>query len=401
MSSLRDDYWNSPGAAELDNVNSLQAVRDWFWLIESYPSTLYNIFALHGSVVLYKRLRLLGAECLYTKGLYRWKGGTGTFVEAIHVAFVRLGGFVSTSCQAIAIDYMNPNQVTVALATGATMIANKVVVATALPSASYISYNPPLPTSTNYMALFKSIIPSDNAAVQIIMIWDTKWYLLEGNTILPDPLTQPTCGVYGPIFDVSPGNSTDGVLRIIIVDVQHSYDCLIQLATLSISMNTEVTNSAKNWFKFMYSLLGIPVASNSIDSFFIQTDIWDWRTRKQFLSGVAYYFPPNVNGVRWIEGAIQRGNDVAWEVLTDIGLVPNCTVYSNWLQYLVLLAQNATSVKDLLTLYTQNLELLNQFVCQVVTQSGYACLSQKQPWRRPISTLENQIQTLIDTAVVQ
>ncbi|CAF2582848.1 unnamed protein product [Rotaria sp. Silwood2] len=422
MASLRDDYWNSPGAAQLDNL-----CGTGFWLIESYPSTLYNISALHGSVVLYKRLRLLGAEGLYTKGLYRWEGGTGTFVEAIRVAFVRLGGFVSTSCQAIAIDYMNPNQVTVTLATGATMIAKKVVVATSLPSASYISYNPSLPASPNYMALFKSIIPSDNAAVQIIMTWDKKWYLLEGNTILPDPLTQPTCDVYGPVFDVSPGNSTDGVLRMIIVDVQHSYDCLIQLATSSISMNTEVTNSAKDWFKSMYSLLDIPVASNSIDSFFIQTDIWDWRTRKQFLPGVTYYFPPNgtliaygnalrapvasriywggaeraVNGLHWIEGAIQRGNDVACEVLTDIGLVPNCTVYSNWLQYLALLAQNATSVKDLLTLHTQNLELLNQFVCQIVTQSGYACLSQKQPWRCPISTLENQIQTLIDTAVVQ
>ncbi|CAF4502340.1 unnamed protein product, partial [Rotaria sp. Silwood2] len=235
MASLRDDYWNSPGAAQLDNL-----CGTGFWLIESYPSTLYNISALHGSVVLYKRLRLLGAEGLYTKGLYRWEGGTGTFVEAIRVAFVRLGGFVSTSCQAIAIDYMNPNQVTVTLATGATMIAKKVVVATSLPSASYISYNPSLPASPNYMALFKSIIPSDNAAVQIIMTWDKKWYLLEGNTILPDPLTQPTCDVYGPVFDVSPGNSTDGVLRMIIVDVQHSYDCLIQLATSSISMNTEV-----------------------------------------------------------------------------------------------------------------------------------------------------------------
>ncbi|CAF4868963.1 unnamed protein product [Rotaria sp. Silwood1] len=444
MASLRDDYWNSLGAAELDNISieqwmqqqqqmylwtsdSLQAIRDWFWLIESYPSTLYNISALHGSVVLYKRLRLLSAEGLYTKGLYRWEGGTGTFVEAIRAAFVRLGGLISTSCQVVAIDYTDPDQVIVTLAIGATMTAKKIVVATSLPSASYISYNPSLPTSPNYMALFKSIIPSDNAAAQIIMTWNPKWYLLQGNTILPDPLTQPACGVYGPVFDVSPGNSTDGVLRIIILDVQRSYDCLTKVATSNISKNAEVTKSAKDWFKSMYSLFGFPVVSSSIDDFFIETDIWDWRTRKQFLPGVTYYFPPSstlvahgnalrtaiakriywggaeraVDGLHWIEGAIQRGNDVACEVLADIGLVPNCTVYSNWLQYLALLAQNTTSFQNLLTLRTQNLELLNQFVCQIVTQTGYTCLSQKQPWRHPITAVENQTQTLINMAITQ
>lgn len=94
----------------------------------------------------------------------------------------------------------------------------------------------------------------------------------------------------------------------------------------------------------MYSLFAIPVTSNSIDSFFVQTDIWDWQKFKPLIPAIIYYFPANgssvkygnalrtpvskqiywagseraVNGFNWMEGAIQRGNDATCEILADI-----------------------------------------------------------------------------------
>jgi hypothetical protein len=442
MSSSRADYWNSDGAKELDNMSieqwlqrqnqseqwvpdELQAVRDWFWLMENFPPIQSNISALFGSVMLYKRTRFLSAEGFYLKGVFRWENGTGTFVNAIADAIIRLGGSISTSSQVTAIDYTDPNQVIVKLATGETMIAKKVVIATSLPSSSYISYNPLLPTSPNYMRLFQSITSSDNDAVQLIMTWSAKWYLTQGNIILPDPLKQPSCDVYGPVFEVTPSNSTDGILRIIVLDCARSYDCIILNATSNTTRDTKVTTSAKNWFKSVYSLLNIPVGSSPIDDLFIETDIWDWRTLKPLLPAMTYYYPPNgslvaygnalrasianriywggsergVDGLHWMEGAIQRGNDVACEVLADIGLVPNCTIYSNWIQYMAHLARSTTRYQKLFNLYNLNLNNINQFVCQIVKQTGYECVSEKQPWRQPINEVEKQINTSLNAAL--
>ena len=145
MSSLRADYWNSEGAKELDNMSieqwlqhqkqsyqwppdALQAVRDWFWLMENFPPIQSNISALFGSVMLYKRTRSLSAEGLYLKGVFRWENGTGTFINAIADAILRLGGSISTSSQVTAIDYSTPKQVIVTLATGETVFAKKVVI---------------------------------------------------------------------------------------------------------------------------------------------------------------------------------------------------------------------------------------------------------------------------------
>lgn len=66
------------------------------------------------------------------------------------------------------------------------------------------------------MKLFQSIIRVADGTVQVIMTWNAKWYLPQGNFILPDSFQQPSCGVFGPTFEVTPGNSTDEVLRIII-----------------------------------------------------------------------------------------------------------------------------------------------------------------------------------------
>jgi hypothetical protein len=238
-------------------------------------------------------------------------------------------------------------------------------------------------------------------------------------------IKQPSCDVYGPVFEVTPSNSTDGILRIIVLDCERSYDCIIRNATSNTTRDTKVTASAKNWFKSVYSLLSIPVALSPIDDLFIETDIWDWRTQKPLIPATIYYYPPNgslvaygnalrasianriywggsergVDGLHWMEGAIQRGNDVACEVLADIGLVPNCTIYSNWIQYMAHLARNTTRYQKLFNLYNLNLNNINQFVCQIVKQTGYECVSEKQPWRQPINGVEKQINTSLNAAL--
>ena len=277
------------------------------------------------------------------------------------------------------------------------------------------------------MKLFQSITPSDNDAVQLIMTWSAKWYLPQGNILLPDPLKQPSCGVYGPVFDVTPSHSADGILRTIVLDCELSYDCVIQNATSNSTANAKVTTSAKDWFKSIYSLPSISVNTNPIDSLFIQTDIWDWRTQKPLIPATIYYYPPNgslvaygdalrasvanviywggseraIDGLHWMEGAIQRGNDVACEILVDMGLVPNCTTYSHWIQYMALLARNTTVYQNLFNLYNLKLNVVNQFACQTVTKAGYTCVSDKQPWRQPFNAVEKQISSSLNSALAQ
>ena len=428
--TLRDDYWNSENAIEYDTVSieewlqrerrvfswpedALQAVRDYYWLLESFDIKQTSWSALHGAVMLHKRLRLLSAEGLYTKGFFRWENGTGTLVNAIANGIRHLGGTISSSSRVIAINYTIPDQIKITLANGQSKIAKKVVIATSLTSSGYIAYTPSLPTNPNYMKLFESNLYIDYVVIQLIMSWSKKWYLLQGNAILPDPVQQPSCGVYGPVFDETPANSVGGDLRILVVDTNRSYECLIQNQTSNLTVYDLITKSAKDWFKSMYSVLGIPLGSYDIDSSFLQTNIWDWRTLKSLIPAPVYYYAPvanriywagserSVNGLYWMEGAVQRGNDAACEVLADFGLVPNCTEYSNWIEYLGLLARNTTYFQNLDKKYDSNLNIISLYACQILTQSGYACISQKQPWRQPINAIEQQIKTLADGALIQ
>lgn len=90
--------------------------------------------------MLHKRLRLLSAEGLYTKGFFRWENGTSTLVNAIANGIRHLGGTISSSSRIIAIDYTIPEQLKITLANGRSKKAKKVVITTSLTSSGYISY---------------------------------------------------------------------------------------------------------------------------------------------------------------------------------------------------------------------------------------------------------------------
>jgi len=417
LAEHNDDYWTSPGAYELDHQNledwmtaqigsdptlgeswannSKQAVRDWFWLIENYNGTnLSGLSALSGAVFVYKRLRLFGPEGFYTKGLFRWEGGTGVFVHAVADAITANGGKLYTSSPVTSIVY-GPDgvQVTANLngaGTPTTLHARQVIVSASLTSAAQIDYQPPLPS--RYYSLFTAITRSDAAAVQVIMTWSEEWYTLAGgNAILPNAATEPLCGFYAEMFSLTPNNTSQGVLRLLVVDPVPNYDCVLKS-----SPNDTITPYAIEWLSQQYAVFGQPIWEYIIKTKLQRTDIWDWRDLRASIPAVTYYWPPNgtlvswgdalrqnvsrrvywggseraKNGMNWIEGAVQRGNEVACEVLQDLGSVTNCTIYQNWVRYKFhQVKANYTNMPN----YESAIQTLVQKSCEKLVAEGYNC----------------------------
>ena len=429
LSSTNDDYWTSPGAAMYDSITleswlqsnsliwgeeSILAVRDWLWIFENFPTAL-NMSTLNAAVMIYKRLRLTSSEGLYLRGVFRWDGGTGVFVEGILAAIERLGGTVTTSAPVSLITYGSTG-VSVNLQNGSVYYATNVIVSTSLPAAARINYSPPLPTSPPYLKLFNGIIPDDAGAVQIVMTWSDKWFFPEGNAILPDPSTEPTCGIFGEMFELTPTNTTSGVLRILIVDVGPNYDCVNNAGGLS-----AVTSGAQAWLESYYVT---PLARAGIYANLVEVDVWDWRSQEPFIPAIVYYYAGNgtlvsygsamrqnvdariywggseraVNGLHWIEGAVQRGNDVACEVLVAMGRVPNCTVYTNWLAYLEILALQWYNSQGFIANYTADLNFINAAACVAIEQAGFSCTEGQFFRTSSLNLFEVPVFTLFQTA---
>lgn len=435
-SQYSDDFWTWPNASKYDMISvedwmseevdnlvttnevtsewasrSKQAVRDWFWLWENINSTnpmsISSMSALACGQFFYQRTRLLSAEGLYTLGVFRWDNGTGVLTDAIKKYIETKGGKVVMNSPVISIDYTDPVSINVTIQNGTSYTTKRVVVASSLTAASNIIYNPPLPSA--HRNLFQSIVPIDSGSVQVFLTWKgllAKWYF-PFSAVLPQPSDQPSVGMYGEIFEVTPLSSTDGVFRIVVVDPVRSYDYVIGPKTGKEALLATQSSSIQ-WLKDIFG----PLYTLPIQNIF-NTSVWDWRTQKPYIPGVTYYWPSNgslvafgdglrtpignnrifwagaeraKHGLNWMEGAVQRGNEAACEVLNSLGKVENCTIYMNWLRYLSNNTLNTLYVPHKLS-YTAVMQTLVTNICLIIRKNGFSCPSVTSSILSPIVSL--------------
>lgn len=67
--------------SQTSNENCKDAVRNWFLLIENLPPDLSRMSTLYASLLIYQRLFSILASGLFLSNTFRWKDGTGTFIE--------------------------------------------------------------------------------------------------------------------------------------------------------------------------------------------------------------------------------------------------------------------------------------------------------------------------------
>lgn len=345
ISMLDEDYTNSDLSKKYDNITlaewlesqdgfldnkcSRKAVLDYLYAIESYSLDPNNMSCLFAAIVIYKRISKLTSTGFPMQKNLRWEGGTGVFVSKLKDCIYENGGADFLTNQPVySIDQTDGGAV---IETTNYKIQSKtVVVSTSLPSAFNIKYSPGLPAQ--YQKLFSSILPWNDPALNLILIFKT--HFLAGALPLPN-YRFPTKEVIGPIFDLTPMNSNKGFYRL-----------LCNPDFVSDLDKDQIKDSALKLFVSFY-----PEEEHNILTLFEDMIIVNWLDQKPWIPAVAYYYPPMVlsqygsfmrkpfgnihwggseravNGLHWIEGAIDRGNEVAGEVLLNLGKISSKQEY--------------------------------------------------------------------------
>jgi len=228
--------------------------------------------------------------------------------------------------------------------------ANYVIVASALPSAAKIKYEPELPIAAK--ELFNGICPWNDPAVNVYLVLKDKW--APGLTFLPDPRHMEENRVCGPVMELSEratlpdgSDSGFGIIRI-----------LVQKEKVAHMSKDEIIDSAFDFLEKQIGNIYYPnqkhiLQRSNLHHYWVE----DW-TEIPTIPGVTYYWPTStltktdengnvagqylrashgrvhfagaersVRGLHWMEGAVRRGNEVAADLLKEMGLINSTSEY--------------------------------------------------------------------------
>jgi len=347
--STGDDYWNSPLAKKYDKISltqwllskkgftneeaSRQAVLDYLYGMESYSFNLDNLSCFFAAVMIYVRLSNITTTGLLFPKLLRWNGGTGIFVSKLAQQIAKSNNVVF-KCSEIITDLIQMDTQVIVKTNNLTLKANRVVVATSPLAAMNIKYTPNLPELSKN--LFSSIVPWNDPALNLILVFKEHW----GVGLMPLMNYRfPVEGIDGPIFDLTPNNSTKGIYRLL------CNPDFVKGWTVD-----QIKESALKLFISYY-----PDKEVIITSLFEELIILNWLDSQPWIPAVAYYYPPGIlsnygsamrqsfdkiywagsekatRGLHWIEGAIDRGNQVAEELLLNLNKINNPTQYRQFI----------------------------------------------------------------------
>jgi hypothetical protein len=285
----------------------------------------------------------------------RWEGGTGLFTRALVDNLSRYENFrlklnspvESITQPAIGKDGPNSGEYPVQVVikedqgNGVAVNAQYVIVATsplASAPASHggtINYSPSLRPEA--AELFSSIDATPTVSRQILVVYKNRWWKEQGVGMFIMPayaIHVKEKGVWGNVVDGSMSDETKpGIVRI-----------FVDSRRVEGWTEEAIRKSAIDFLKRLF-----PKQSNLVDTF---DDIimHDWNTAKPSIPGVTFTYPPSSNGLlskygrfftephgrvhwggsersvwgaNWMEGAVERGNDVSEELLKAAKWVPS------------------------------------------------------------------------------
>jgi len=357
--SSRQVMWDSPLALELSNISleqwlnehplaSKYFTREYFYLLENYPD-LKTVSALWSAIAVWVRFRGIphnGIEI--PPKVLMWKGGTGVFTKALidnlskyeHFQ-LQLSTTVKSVRQSIKNDDLPAYPVEVEMhkkedgQVNKLPVRSKCVIIATSPTASAessalngergIHYDPPLPQGAQH--LFNSMVATPTVSNNILVVYDRPWWKEVGQGVFTMPSYADHIGgkgVRGNVVDSTmEGDNQPGVLRI-----------FCDPTRLTNMTEEEVKQSTIDFLKSIFPAHKALV--EKCGAIFIH----DWAEAKPTIPSVTFTFPPNVVlskygnhltqphglifwggsersfwGRSWMEGAVQRGNDVANEVI--------------------------------------------------------------------------------------
>jgi monoamine oxidase len=331
------DEWLKSESGYLNDEKSRKAVLDYLYFIESYSFEPTNISCFFAAIITYNRLHNITNTGfpLIPKNL-RWEGGTGVFTHKL-LQSILTEGYSDFMINQPAQEITQTND-GVLITTPDYIIHGKfVIVATSPCAALNIRYSPDLPEKTH--KLCKSICPWNDPALNIVLIF--KKHFLNGIVPLID-FVFPTKEVIGPIFDLTPKDSSKGFYRILC-----NPDFIKDMS------QEQLKNSALKLLTFYY-----PHEELNIHDLYEDMIILNWTKEQPWIPAVTYYYPPgilskygstlrepfgniywggserSIKGLHWIEGAINRGNDVAGEILLKLEKISTLEQYNQELNKL-------------------------------------------------------------------
>lgn len=339
------NWWEHPKAAKLDSMSlaawlatqkhfseaSKEAVRQWFLIFETFPEDCsFSVFL--AAIFVYLRLSNITKTGLIVPRAFRWEGGTGVFVDAIIKAIQDLDGELYYNSPVTKIE-QDQNGARVTIANGKTFDCEYVVVAAPPNATTNIRFTPSLP-STQY-SLCKSLVGTQNPSLNVILIFEKPWWKEEkvGCNILPEWTLAGEKGVFGPTMelttmDPNPAAPPRGILRILTTPKR------VEGMT-----EEEIKLSAIDFLKQFYPERCYPHLESVS-----YIKVINWQEQQPYIQGVTYHWGIGaltkygsvlrenfkrvyfagaeraVGGLHWMEGAVQRAEVVAGEILELYGL---------------------------------------------------------------------------------
>lgn len=341
------EYWNDSEAKKYDclslfqwlenqtgllsNEESRLAVRDWFYLMETEPLDLRQMSTLFAAIMVYQRLSNITQTGLLIPKCMRWEGGTGVFIEFLLEALQRTGKvqmLIQTQVKTIT---QTSDQVIVETS-GETITCRYAVVATSPLAASFLKYDPPLPMGAQRIC--EAIRPWDFPALNILLVFKKSWR--PGLIYLPSADKETKDGISGIIMELYSRNVDRSLIRILTYPDAINGKSKEEIQRLSL--------------EFLASLY--PEDREFLFENFVSLTTFNWADIKPFIPGVTYYYSPDgslatygkylrknhgrvyfagsersIRGLHWMAGAVIRGNEVAADILKEMGRIKSRTEY--------------------------------------------------------------------------
>lgn len=229
------------------------------------------------SLLIYQRLFSILTSGLFLSNTFRWKDGTGTFIEHLtqhldspifpHEPVTS----ILQSSSSLSTFHRNPYHFKVETPTSTTYC--KFVIVATSPSASlHISYSPPLPSPV--ISANSTLVQWFDASFNIFLEFEHDW--LPGLVILPHISTYQSNGLFGAVMNLSHDHQ-QGIYRIIVDPSRASHLSLDELQIQSLK----------------YLAFWCPDFKDVIYRTFKRMYIKDWSEKKPFIPAVQYYYFPD------------------------------------------------------------------------------------------------------------